>query len=134
MNLLPIEDAAWREDFRRRVLAERSVFEKLIQWGFTNSASEIYRLIEEKFNDATEMTQQGPDMWLRLTKEDTIQLADCLRECYLKIRELPRRRGSVELLQRALLTGFQELSTELLQLYAQQFQHPVRNLAAKEAA
>jgi replicative DNA helicase len=134
MTALPIEDPVWRDHFRARVLAERSVFRKLIQWGFTDSASDIYRMIEEKFNDAAEIRAECPEVRFRLTREDRIQLGDLLRERYLKIRDLPRRRASGELLQRGLLTRFQELSAELLQLYAQQFQQRAQKLTVEEAA
>jgi hypothetical protein len=113
---------------------ERSIIRKLIQWGFTDSAFEIHRTIEERFNAALESPADLAVPTFRLPHHDRVQIREVLRERYLKTREFPRRRGCSELLQRGLLTGFEELSAELIQLYEEQFQQRAQNLASERAA
>jgi len=137
MNALPIEDVRWRNDFKARLLAERSIVAKLIQWGFSHSAFEIYRNVEERFKVAQEGSTgrwQESEVGFQLTDDDRIQIRNALRDHCLKIRDWPRRRGCQELLQRGLLTGFEELSTELINLYQRRFHESTRNLADEEAA
>lgn len=135
MSLLPVEDPHWLDNFKARIFLERSIIRKLIQWGFTDSAFEIHRTIEERFNAALESpADPGVPAAFRLPHHDRVQIREVLRERYLKTREFPRRRGCSELLQRGLLTGFEELSAELIQLYEEQFQQRARNLASERAA
>jgi hypothetical protein len=135
MSLLPVEDPDWRDDFKARIFLERSIIRKLIQWGFSDSAFEIYRTIEERFNDALNFPEdQSAAAAFRLPQNDRVQIGEALRERYLKTRQFPRRRGCKELLQRGLFTGFEELSAELIQLFEQRLQHKTRNLAANKAA
>ena len=135
MTFLPVEDSQWLEDFKTRILLEKSIVRKLIQWGFTDSAFEIHRTIEERFATALESygNPSTPSVF-RLPDNDRIQVKEILREHYLQTREFPRRRNRKELLQRGLLTGFEELSSELIRLYEQQLQLRVRALASERAA
>jgi hypothetical protein len=132
MSHLPVEDPEWRDDFKNRISLERSIIRMLIQWGFTDSAFEIYRTIEERFNDALEIPECA--VAFRLSQGDRVQIGEALRERYLRTRQFPRRRSCKELLQRGLLTGFEELSAELIRLFEQRLQRKTRNLAADEAA
>jgi hypothetical protein len=137
MNALPIEDVCWRDDFKARLLLERSIIARLIQCGFSHSAFEIYRNIEERFKLAQESSTghwQESELGFQLTDDDRIQIRAALRDHCLKFRDWPRRRGCQELLQRGLLTGFEELSGELINLYQRRFQRSTRNLADEEAA
>jgi len=135
MSLLPAEDPLWLDDFKARISLERSTIRKLIQWGFTESAFEIHRTIAEKFSDALECpTGRAAPAVFHLPPGDRAHIREVLREHYLQTREFPRRRGCKELLQRGLLTGFEELSAELIHLFEQQFQDRNRNLAAERAA
>ena len=135
MSLLPVEDPHWLDNFKARIFLERSIIRKLIQWGFTDSAFEIHRTIEERFNAALESSPDpGIPATFHLPHHDRVQIGEVLRERYLKTREFPRRRRCSELLQRGLLTGFEELSAELIQLYEEQFQQRARNLASERAA
>jgi hypothetical protein len=135
MSFLPVEDAQWLEDFKAGILLEKSVVRKLIQWGFTDAAFEIHRTIEERLDAALESSAKAssPSVF-RLPDNDRIQIKEILRERYLQTREFPRRRRRKELLQRGLLTGFEELSTELIELYEQHLQLRARGLASKRAA
>src|SRR5262245_4245008 len=131
MNFLPVEDSQWLEDFKARILLERSIVRKLIQWGFTDSAFEIHRAIEERFSVALEsFAHLNVPSVFRLPLDDRIQVKEILRERYLQIREFPRQRSCKELLQRGLLTGFEQLSSELIQLYEAQFQRRAQGLAS----
>jgi len=135
MSLLPVEDPRWLDNFRARIFLERSILRKLIQWGFTDSAFQIHRTIEQIFNVALESpADQGVPAAFRLPHHDRVKIREVLRERYLKTREFPRRRGCSELLQRGLLTGFEELSAELIQLFEEQLQQRARNLASERAA
>ena len=135
MSFLPVEDPHWLEGFKARILLERSVVRKLIQWGFTDSAFEIHRTIEGRFNAALESfaDRRAPAV-LHLPHNDRVQIKEILRDRYLETREFPRRRSCRELLQRGLLTGFEELSAELIQLYEEQFQDRAQSLASERAA
>jgi len=137
MNALPIEDVCWRDAFKARLLVERSIIARLIQCGFSHSAFEIYRNIEERFRLAQESSTsrwQESGVSFQLTDDDRIQIRNVLRDQYLKIRDWPRKRGCQELLQRGLLTGFEELGTELINLYQRRFHGSTGNLADEEAA
>src|SRR5262249_39073377 len=101
MTFLPVEDSQWLEDFKTGIVLEKSIVRKLIQWGFTDSAFEIHRTIEERFGTALESYgNPGTPPVLRLLDSDRIQIKEILREHYLQTREFPRRRNRKELLQR----------------------------------
>jgi replicative DNA helicase len=135
MSFLPVEDSQWLRDFKTGILLEKSIVRKLIQWGFTDAAFEIHRTIEERFDTALEsFASLSSTSVFRLPDNDRIQIKEILRDHYLQTREFPRRRNRKELLQRGLLTGFEELSTELIQLYEQRLQLRARAMASKRAA
>lgn len=118
MGLLPIEDARWLERFRAQIGLESSIIRSLIQWGFTESAFDIYKKIEARFNEALEVQAYRRSSWcFRLPEADKMQIREVLREHYLKTRAIPRSQGCRKLLHNGLLTGFEELSTQLVQLY-----------------
>jgi hypothetical protein len=134
MSFLPVEDSQWLRDFKTGILLEKSIVRKLIQWGFTDAAFEIHRTIEERFDTALEsFASLSSTSVFRLPDNDRIQIKEILRDHYLQTREFPRRRNRKELLQRGLLTGFEELSTELIQLYEQRLQLRAA-MASKRAA
>jgi replicative DNA helicase len=134
MSFLPVEDSQWLRDFKTGILLEKSIVRKLIQWGFTDAAFEIHRTIEERFDTALEsFANLSSTSVFRLPDNDRIQIKEILRDHYLQTREFPRRRNRKELLQRGLLTGFEELSTELIQLYEQRLQLRAA-MASKRAA
>jgi hypothetical protein len=125
MALLPVEAPGWLDHFKAQIVLESSIIRKLIQWGFTESAFDIYKKIEERFNDALEsQTYRRSSLDFYLPEEDKIRIREVLRQYYVKTREIPRRRGCRELLQNGLLTGFEELSGHLVQLYEQHLQGP----------
>jgi hypothetical protein len=135
MSFLPVEDSRWLEDFKARILLERSIIQKLIQWEFTDSAFEIHRVIEERFSAALEsFADRSTQAVFHLPHSDRAQIKEMLRERHLQTREFPRRRSRRELLQRGLLTGFEELSAELIQLYEEQLQRRAQSLASEKAA
>jgi hypothetical protein len=114
MELLPIEDASWLGCFKARIRLENEIICRLIQWGFTESAFDIYKKIEERFNEALELQPYPQSVSFRLPEEQKTQIREVLRAQYLKTREFPRRRSCQQLLH---LTGFEPLSSQLVQLY-----------------
>ena len=135
MNLLPVEDPQWLEDFKARISLERAIIRKLIHWGFTDSAFEIHRKIEERFSIWVEsLANRRVREQFHLPHHDGVQIREILKQHYLRIRGLPQREGSRELLQRGLLTGFEELSHELIQLHEEHFRSRSQTLAGEKAA
>src|SRR5256885_2271447 len=99
MDLLPIEDSRWLDYFKAKIVLESSIIRKLIQWGFTESAFDIYKKIEDRFDEALEVqTYRRSAASFRLPEADKMQIREILKEHYLKTREIPRRRDCRELL------------------------------------
>jgi pentatricopeptide repeat protein len=117
MGLLPAEMQDWRDDFKAKVRLESSIVKLLIQWGLTEHAFDMYRLMEEQFREAVDLPTWKNDDGRRLPEKERDKIRETLRDYYLKTRNLPRRRGSRERLHNELLTGFEELSIQLIELY-----------------
>jgi hypothetical protein len=118
MDLLPVEALGWLDHFKARISLESSTVRMLMQWGFNEYAFDIYKKIEEQFNNALEShSYKDSSRCFRLPEKGKSQIREMLREHYVKTRDIPRRRGCQELLHNGLLTGFEELSTKLVQLY-----------------
>ena len=135
MNHLPVESPDWREDFKSRVSLEHAVLKILIEWGFTESAFDIYRMMEARFNDALEsQAYQGGSGLFRLPEKDKSWVGEILREYYLRTREIPRRRSCQERLHNALLSGFEEMTGELVLVYERYLRSRVKVATSKQAA
>jgi hypothetical protein len=135
MNSLPIESADWLASFKNRVALERSVLGTLIHWGFTESASDIHRMLEERFGDAlTSPFCPNDSHAFCVSREDRREIAQNLRDTYLKVRDLPRRRICQERLHNELLMGFNELTRQLVQCYKDYFQRSGEFKASPRAA
>jgi hypothetical protein len=135
MNSLLIKSADWLVDFKQRVAVEQAIFQTLIQWGLTESASDIHRLLDERFNDAlTTSASMISFQPFQLSRGDQAQIASVPRDFYLKTRSIPRHRGGQERLHNALLTGFEELLFHLLRCYQDYLARKAKRTASKQAA
>ena len=134
MNL-PVESPAWREEFREKVALERAVLKTLIQWGLTESAFDIQKTFEGWFQHALEShcPGKGPRVF-RLPEAEKARLGEMLRNAYLRTREFPRRHSCQELLHGALLTGFAELTGQLVRLYEQHLDRQLTSSIKEQAA
>lgn len=134
MNL-PIESPAWRDEFREKVALERTVLKTLIQWGLTESAFDIQKAFELRFQQTMESETSGksPNAF-RLPEEEKARFGEMLRDAYLQTREFPRRRSCQELLHSALLTGFAELTGQLVRLYEQHLKRQLTSSVKEQAA
>ena len=135
MSLLPIEESGWLDHFKAKIVLETLIIRRLIQWGFTESAFDIYKKIAERFDEALEVqTYRRSSVCFRLPEADKRQIREILKEHYLKTREIPRRLEYRELLHNGLLTGFEELGAQLVQLYEVHFQCHARIQANERVA
>ena len=135
MNPLPIESSDWLADFKNQIALESSIFRILIQWGLTESVSDIHRMLEERLSQAlSALVRVGGPPAVQLSREQKRQVAGALRDTYLKTRDIPRRGNCQEKLHNALLTGFEELTHELLQCYEEHLAHKTQSKARQEAA
>jgi hypothetical protein len=135
MDLLPVEALGWLDHFKARISLESSMVRMLIQWGFNEYAFDIYKKVGEQFNNALESHPcKDSSRYFRLPEKDKTQIREILREHYVKTRDIPRRRGCQELLHNGLLTGFEELSTELVQLYEEYLQRLAQIASGEKAA
>ncbi len=134
MNL-PIESPEWRDEFKEKVALERAVLKTLIQWGLTESAFDIQKAFELRFQQTmeSETSRKSPNA-IRLPEEEKARFGEMLRDAYLRTREVPRRRSCQELLHSALLTGFAELTGQLVRLYEQRLERQLGPLAKEQAA
>jgi hypothetical protein len=124
MDLLPVEALGWLDHFKARISLESSIVRMLMQWGFNEYAFDIYKKIGEQFNNALEShSYKDSSRCFRLPEKGKAQIREMLRDHYVKTRDIPRRRGCQELLHNGLLTGFEELSTKLVQLYEEYLRH-----------
>jgi len=114
MNALPVESLDWVADFKSRVELEQSIFRILIRWGLAESALDIQRIVEERLEDALHGLVEGSQQ-LHMSAEAKTGISELLRNTYLKMRDIPRRRVCQERLHNALLTGFAGVTDELVQ-------------------
>ena len=118
VNALPIESKLWRESLKQRIQMETAILRALIRWGMAESATDVCRSLEEHFGDALEaQVDVSPVLPVRLSGHDRAFVRELLRETYLRTREIPRRGLTQERLHEGLLTGFEELSVEIVQCY-----------------
>jgi hypothetical protein len=117
-NLLPIESTRWREHLKQRIQMETAILRALIRWGMAESATEVCRSLEEHFGLVLEAhVDTSLVQPVRPSGQDRTFVRELLREAYLRTREIPRRRATQERLHDGLLTGFEELSHEIVQCY-----------------
>lgn len=118
MNSLPIESTCWREHLKQRISLETSILRALIQWGMAESAFGVWRSLEEHFGDPFEAQLHATlKRLVQPSEHDRTFVQDLLRDVYLRTREIPRRGLTQSRLHDGLLTGFEELSLEILQCY-----------------
>ena len=110
MNSLPIESTLWREHLKQRIGMETSILRFLIQWGMAESAFDVWRCLEDHFGDPVEAQLVRPS-------EHRGFVRDLLRDAYLRTRDIPRCGLTQARLHDGLLTGFEELSFQILQCY-----------------
>jgi hypothetical protein len=118
MNALPIESTLWREHLKQRIGLETAILRALIQWGIAESAADVWRSLEEHFGDTLDSRiDSNLSQPVRPSGGDRTFVRELLREAYLRTREIPRRGVTQERLHDGLLTGFEELSREIVQCY-----------------
>ena len=118
MNALPIESKDWRERLKQRIQLESTILRTLIRWGMVESAAEVVRSLEEHFGDVLEAHSDASLVQpVRPSGHDRAFVRELLRETYVRTREIPRRGATQERLHDGMLTGFEELSLEIVQCY-----------------
>ena len=97
---------------------ETAILRALIRWGMAESAADVCRSLEEHFGDALEAEVDASRVQPgRSSVHDRTFVRELLRAAYLRTREIPRRGVTQERLHDGLLTGFEELSLEIVQCY-----------------
>jgi hypothetical protein len=97
---------------------ETAILRALIRWGIAESAADVCRSLEEHFGDALESHSDANLVQpIQPSGLDRTFVRELLREAYLRTREIPRRGVTQERLHDGLLTGFEELSLEIVQCY-----------------
>lgn len=134
MNALPIESTRWRERLKARIQMESAILRALIRWGMAESAADVCRSLEEHFGDALESYDTKLVQPVRPSAQDRTFVREMLREAYLRTREIPRRGLTQERLHDGLLTGFEELSVEIVQYYEGFLFRPDRSAQSGKAA
>jgi len=134
-NLLPIESTCWREHLKQRIQMETAILRALIRWGMAESAAEVCRSLEEHFGDVLESQIDASLVRpVRPSESDRTFVRELLREAYLRTREIPRRGVTQDRLHDGLLTGFEELSLEIVQCYEGFLFRPERSAQSGKAA
>lgn len=113
---------------------ESAILRALIRWGMAESASDVCRSLEEHFGDALESYDTKLVQPVRPSGQDRTFVRELLREAYLRTREIPRRGLTQERLHDGLLTGFEELSVEIVQYYEGFLFRPDRSAQSGKAA
>jgi|GEM_PF-2014393 hypothetical protein len=135
MNTLPIESTRWREHLKKRIQMETAILGALIRWGIAESAVDVCRSLEEHFGDVLELQiEANLARPVRPSESDRTFVRGLLREAYLRTREIPRRGATQERLHDGLLTGFEELSIEIVQCYGGFLFRPERSAQSGKAA
>jgi hypothetical protein len=118
MTPLPVEKPEWLGQHRARIQLEKSCVELMIRWGLSEYSFEVYRRMEERFenlpNGPDPMPDNGGIVWDDSAKS---LLRDMFRDYFQKTRDFPRKRQSRQLLQNGLLSGFEGLIGELGQCF-----------------
>jgi len=134
-NLLPIESTRWREHLKQRIQMETAILRALIRWGMAESAAEVCRSLEEHFGLVLEThVDTSLVQPVRPSGHDRTFVRELLREAYLRTREIPRRGVMQDRLHDGLLTGFEELSLEIIQCYEGFLFRPERSAQNGKAA
>jgi hypothetical protein len=134
-NLLPIESTRWRERLKQRIQMETAILRALIRWGIAESAAEVCRSLEEHFGPVLEAHVDASLVQpVRSSGHDRTFVRELLREAYLRTREIPRRGVTQDRLHDGLLTGFEELSLEIIQCYEGFLFRPERSAQSGKAA
>ena len=134
-NLLPIESMRWREHLKQRIQMETTILRALIRWGMAESAVEVGRSLEEHFGLVLEAhVDTSLVQPVRSSGHDRTFVRELLREAYLRTREIPRRGVTQDRLHDGLLTGFEELSLEIVQCYEGFLFRPERSAQSGKAA
>ena len=117
MNALPIESTRWRERLKERIQMETAILRALIRWGMAESAADVCRSLDEYFGDASEHIDASLVQPVRSLGHSRTFVRELLRTAYLRTRGIPRCGVTQERLHDGLLTGFEELSLEIVQCY-----------------
>ena len=118
MQTLPIESPRWRERLKQRIQMETAILRALIQWGLAESAADVCRGLEEHFGDALKAhIDESLLQPVRPSGQERTFVRELLREAYLRTREIPRHGVTQERLHDGLLTGFEQLSLQIVQCY-----------------
>jgi ribonuclease D len=132
---MPAETAAWLNQFKARILLEKSCIQLLIRWGLTENAFDIYRVIEERLASASERHwDMHSGAGRSLNESDKNFLRETLRDYYARTRDFPRKRPLKELLHNGLLTGFETLINQMDQLFEQYTEGNRKCQTVKKAA
>jgi len=114
---------------------ETAILRALIRWGMAESAAEVCRSLEEHFGDVLESQIDASLVRpVRPSESDRTFVRELLREAYLRTREIPRRGVTQDRLHDGLLTGFEELSLEIVQCYEGFLFRPERSAQSGKAA
>jgi hypothetical protein len=134
-NLLPIESTRWREHLKQRIQMETAILRALIRWGMAESAAEVCRSLDEHFGLVMQAHVDASLVQpVRPSAHDRTFVRELLREAYLRTREIPRRGVTQDRLHDGLLTGFEELSLEIVQCYEGFLFRPERSAQNGKAA
>lgn len=122
MNSIPAEDMLWLNRFKARLALEKSCVGLLIQWGLTECAFEIYRIIEDRAmvveeNPRAEGYKSLAMISPIISDDDKAAIRNVVRIHYTKTRDLPRHLNTRQMLQNGLLTGYESLIDQLAQFY-----------------
>ncbi len=122
MNSIPAEDRLWLNQFKARLALEKSCIGLFIQWGLTECAFDLYRIIEDRAilveeNPKTEGHRTKPRNGPVISDDDKATIRNAVRVHYTKTRDLPRNSNSRQMLQNGLLTGYETLIDRLVQSY-----------------
>lgn len=134
-NPLPIESMRWREHLKQRIQMETAILRALIRWGMAESAAEICRSLDAHFGFAVEArVDANLAQTVRPSAHDRTFVRELLRDAYLRTREIPRREVTQDRLHDGLLTGFEELSLEIVQCYEGFLFRPEQSAQSGKAA
>jgi hypothetical protein len=139
MNSIPAEDMLWLDRFKARLVLEKTCVKLLIQWGLTECAFDIYRIIEDRAILVEEDPKaEGQKSLVKITPtlsdDDKAAIRDAVRVHFTKTRDLPRNLNSRQLLQNGLLTGYENLIDQLGQFYEKYRQSCHKTLFIARAA